>query len=207
MAQMRRVVLLPTEAEEHPHTIRLSRTDKAKRGAIPLAMFWADPHSFLTQTSEVFMRLSCKRLLLLLGVALMAACHDATAPSNTINAQFILENVNGLPLPSILWASPQETTTVYWSTLYLNKQGQAVLSEHRRNVYQGVATEATYTNNYEYRLNGDQIQIGYFQPCPANAVCFGFLTGTIDGSNLALIVARLTPTTDIVYFYGPTLAL
>ena len=153
------------------------------------------------------MRLSCGKVLLLLGVALTAACHDSTAPSSTIDAHFELRNVNGLPLPSILWASPQETTAVYWSSLYLNKQGKAILSEYRRNVYQGVATEATYTNAYDYRLNGNQIEIGSFQPCPANAVCIGNYTGTIDGANLALTVGHPTPGTEIVYFYGPMLTL
>lgn len=153
------------------------------------------------------MRLSCRKILLLLGVALTAACQDATAPSNTINAQFALKNVNGQSLPSLLWATPQETTTVYWSSLYLNKQGKAILSEHRRNVYQGVATDATYTNAYDYRLNGNQIEIGSFQPCAPNALCMGNFTGTLDGANLVLTVAHLTPTTDIVYFYGPTLTL
>jgi hypothetical protein len=153
------------------------------------------------------MRLSCKKVLLLLGVAFTAACHDSTAPSNTINAHFELRNVNGSPLPSILWATPQETTTVYWSSLYLNKQGKAILSEQRRNVYQGVATDATYTNAYDYRFNGNQIEIGSFQPCAPNAVCIGNFTGTIDASNLALTVGRLSPTTEIVYFYGPMLTL
>jgi hypothetical protein len=153
------------------------------------------------------MVLSCRKVVFVLSVALTAACHESTAPSNTINAQFDLKSVNGLPLPSILSVSPQETLTVYWSTLYLNKQGNAVLSEHRRYVYQGIATDATYTNTYVYRLNGNQIQIGSFRPCPANAVCTGNFTGTIDGANLALTVGSLTASNDIVYFYGPTLTL
>ena len=202
---MRRVVLLAAEAEEHPNTIRLITTAKAKPGVMTLAMFCADPHPFLTQTFEVFMRLSCKKVLLFLGVASTAACHDITAP--TVNAEFELKNVNGLPLPSILWATPQETTTVYWSSLYLNKEGKAILSEHRRNVYQGVATDATYTNTYDYRLNGNRIEIGFFRPCAANAICIGNYTGTIDGANLTLTVGHPTPTTDILYFYGPTLTL
>ena len=96
---------------------------------------------------------------------------------------------------------------VYWSSLYLNKQGKAILSEHRRYVYQGDATDATYTNTYDYRLDGNQIQIGSFQPCAPDAVCMGNFTGTIDGANLTLTVGHPTPTTDIVYFYGPTLTL
>jgi hypothetical protein len=153
------------------------------------------------------MRLSCKKVLFLLGIALTTSCHDSTAPSNTINAQFELKNVNGSALPSSLLVSPQESVTVYWSTIYLNKQGKAVLSEHKRYVYQGVATELTYTNNFDYRVSGNRIEIGSFRPCPANAVCTGNFTGTIDGANLALTVGHLTPTTDIVYFYGPTLTL
>jgi hypothetical protein len=149
------------------------------------------------------MRLSCKNVLLLLGVALTAACHDTTAPTATINAHYMLENVNGLPLPADLPVGSQETITVYWSTLFLNTKGQAILSEHRRDVYQGVATEASYTTTYEYRLNGNQLQSGYYGPCAANAVCMGILKGTLDASHLALTMMRLSPNTDIVYFYAP----
>jgi hypothetical protein len=77
--------------------------------------------------------------------------------------------------------------------------------EHRRDIYKGAVTEATYTRNLEYRLKGNQIEIGYFPltPCPPNANCMPNFLGVLFDSKLALTVSHPTSTTQIVYLYTP----
>ena len=148
------------------------------------------------------MRLSCQKLFPLLLVATIA-CRDATAPL-TLPAQFNLENINGRPVPTFFSPTPGLTPTILSASLTLDNAGKAVMTEHRRE-FDG--TETTITNTFDYRIKGNQIEIGSFQPCPPNANCIGTLKGTISGEALSLTVVAISIDGSIVYNYriAPTL--
>ena len=74
------------------------------------------------------MRLSCQKVSLLLFASIIA-CHDPTGPS-TISAHFVLQSINGRPLPTYLAATPGPTTTIISSDLTLDKAGNGPYTQH-----------------------------------------------------------------------------
>ena len=142
------------------------------------------------------MRVSRQRVFLLV-LALTIACHDTTGPQ-TVSAHFVLENINGRPLPTYLSATPGPTATILSATLTLDKLGKAVMTELRQDVLQG---EATYTSTFDYRIHGNQIEIGSFEPCPINAICAGNIMGTISIGGLSLVMVSFSIDGPIIYEY------
>jgi hypothetical protein len=197
---MRRVVLLPAEAEEHPKTVRLSSTNKAWRGAIPLAMFRPDPHSFLTQLFEVVMRLSCQKAFLLL-LAATIGCSDGTGPVKP-PASFELVNVNGRALPTFFSASPGLTPTIVSSYLFFGDGGKGHWLERRRE-FDG--TETTISNDFEYTITFNQIQINDWCGAP-DPNCVRIYKGIISSEALSLTISQLSKDYSVVYNYRKTLA-
>ena len=151
-------------------------------------------HSRLTP--EVLMRLSRQKALLLALVSSIA-CHSTTDPA-TVSAFFVLKTINGRPLPTYLAATPGPTATIIYSALTLDNAGKAVMTEHRQDLLQG---DATYTNTFDYRIQGDQIEIGSFEPCPINANCVANRIGTISRGHLSLVINPAFIDGKIVYEY------
>jgi hypothetical protein len=148
------------------------------------------------------MRLSRQPAFLLLFAATIG-CHDTTAPLK-IPSQFLLENINGRQVPTYLSAMPGLTPTILGASLTLEDAGKAEMTEHRRE-FDG--TETTVTNTFDYKIDGNQIEVGSFVPCPPNANCVGAYKGTISGQTLSLTIAELSIDGSIVYNYriAPTL--
>jgi hypothetical protein len=140
------------------------------------------------------MRPSCQKAFLLL-IASTIGCSDSTAPL-TLPAVFELENINGRQLPTYFATPPSLTPTVLSASVSLGNAGKAVMSERRRDLD---GTETTFTNTYDYRLDGDQIEI--VVPCPPNANCIPNFVGTVSDAALSLRIAELTPTYSIIYYY------
>ena len=135
------------------------------------------------------MRLSCKTCLVLVA-ALTTACHETTAPPPA--GSYILESINGQPVPANIQAEGGDTLTVIFSSLTLDALGTAHLSEHIRYVHPNSPPgEVTYTTSYSYRITsnviaGQNIVFDYSPPCPPNALCAAPPTGMISGSGLIL---------------------
>jgi hypothetical protein len=132
------------------------------------------------------------------------ACHDSTGPA-TITAQFELANINGRPVPTYLSPTPGLTPTILSASLTFDRSQKVVMTENRR---EWDGTETTTTHTFDYRINGNQIAIGCFEPVPtipgvgvASVVCIGNYTGTISGRSLSLIVAPPSPDGSITYNY------
>jgi hypothetical protein len=140
------------------------------------------------------MRLSCQKVSLLLFASIIA-CHDPTGPG-TISAHFVLHSINGRPLPTYLAATPGPTATIISSDLTLDKAGNAVIIEHRDDMFNG---ERTYTYTTSYEIRGFKIDI-HGQVCLAYPDCLGNRAGTIFNERLNMII---NPTSDfhIVYEY------
>jgi hypothetical protein len=149
------------------------------------------------------MRLS-RWTLSFLAFASILACHDTTAPER-ISAGFVLLSVNGQPLPVVLFSDATSTRTLVSSTLTLTMDGHAFIGEAYRQDSQGIVTTPTFTATFDYRLHGDQIEIGSFTPCPPNALCAANATGTLSNGTLTLSNPLSAP--NKVYFYskGPSL--
>lgn len=110
------------------------------------------------------------------------ACHDTSAPS-TSPVSFVLDNINGRPLPTFLTPVP-EAPTIISASLLLGADGTAKLTEHRQQMAGG---DVTYTNTYIYVITGNQIQFGYSPPCGGPAIdCVAPPKGTITGSSISL---------------------
>jgi len=149
------------------------------------------------------MRLSCQKAFLVVLVSTIA-CHDTTAPER-ISAGFVLQSVNGQPLPAVLFSDATGTRTVVSSTLTLTMDGQAFIGELYRQDSQGVVTQPTFTATLAYRLHGNQIEIGSFTLCPPNALCAADATGTLSNGTLTLNNPLPAPNKVYVYTTGPLL--
>lgn len=141
------------------------------------------------------MRLSCQRALLLLLVSAIA-CNDATGPVS-LPAQFELVNINGRPLPTPLAFTPGLTATILSASLRLDDSGKAVMTENRT-LFDG--TPATSTTTLDYRINGNDIEVGCFQGAPITCVSTHF-SGTISRTTLSLIIVAVSIDGSITYNY------
>jgi hypothetical protein len=151
------------------------------------------------------MRLSCLKALLP-AVALTMACHESTSPPQLASGVYVLETVNSQGVPAILIASQTDTSFMLSATLTLDGAGHAVRSEHWRNVYQpNHVEEGTFTANAEYRITGDNITVGSFQPCPYNALCEGNKVGKFTSTTLTLAYANNPTAPVFLYRIAPSL--
>jgi hypothetical protein len=149
------------------------------------------------------MRLSCHNSCLILLCATFG-CRDPIEPSpKLVSRLFGLQSVDDRSLPTIISAGAGDTTQVLWSTVTLDSTGKAVTVHHLSHAYlQYGSEENTYTLRQQYRLKGDSIEIGSFQPCPAGAMCVGNLHGELTDSTLAIAEwYNPYPTNPIIYRY------
>jgi hypothetical protein len=116
---------------------------------------------------------------------LATGCGDPTAPKR-VTALYILESINGQPLPATFSQSPIETATVFWATLNLDLAGNASMAERRRSVYATSQHERTNTWLTGYEITGQAIVIG--PPCGSDVErdCAIRRYGEIIGSTLTL---------------------
>ena len=132
------------------------------------------------------MRLSCKKALFLVA-AVTVACDESTAPPETVPGSYILETINGRPLPTFVSAGQADTSFLLWATLTLDGAGNAVRTEQWRYVYPPNRTdEGTFIAHRQYRIIGDRITVGIFTPCGPSALCEGNKVGRITSTTLTL---------------------
>jgi hypothetical protein len=136
--------------------------------------------------------------MLLLGLGFTIGCHDTTAPATPSSKLYVLQTVNGQPVP----ANTGGSTSIVWATLTLDAVGNATTVDHRQTIFQGVPSENTIAIRHQYRIRGDGIEIGSFTPCPPGADCIGNTFGVVADSSIALTVSYISfPTEPIVYLY------
>jgi hypothetical protein len=144
------------------------------------------------------MNLSCQKAFVLV-LTLTMACNESTAPPPEAAPRlYILESINGRPIPTFVSADQTGTSFVLWATLTLDVAGNAVREERWRNVYPPNTEEGTFIAHYQYRIIGDNITVGIFTPCPIDAVCEGNKVGKITGTSLTL--AYENPTAPIFLY-------
>ena len=152
------------------------------------------------QLSEVRMRLSCEKASVL-ALTLTIACHDSTAPSP--RDSYLLESVNGQPVPTVIRAGGGDTTTLFWATLTLDAAGKAeIVAATRRVSTSAPPREATDIARYSYRVFGDSIAFDYSPPCPPNALCVRPPYGKITGLTVNLFLGA-NPAASYIYRLAP----
>jgi hypothetical protein len=144
------------------------------------------------------MRLFCQKALLLV-LASTVACHDSSTAPVPVPSYFVLKAINGRQLPTYFVS--QSNITILSASLGLDGAGKAKMSEIRREIVQGIPSETLYTSTYDYRINGDQIEIGTFGPCNDVMICAGNLIGTITNGVLSLTIMPYSTDGSIVYEY------
>ena len=146
------------------------------------------------------MRLPRQQAFALLLVAAIG-CSDSISPK--LPATFDLENINGRGLPTFYSPTPGLTPTILFASLTLDNNGKAFWLETRRE-FDG--TQTSIRNTFDYRITLNQIAIGSFSPCAANANCMGTYKGTISNETLSLNV-QATDAGAIVYNYRKSIGL
>ena len=189
---MRKVVLLPAKVLEHARTARQSSSPELSvRNARPevcrLIIGW-----LMLIQPEVSMNLSRPKVFLVVLVSTLA-CHNAAGPP-TLSAEFVLDNIDGRPLPTYLAPTPGPTAIIFSASLALDGSGKAVMTEHRQDMLQG---DRWSTNTLDYRINDNRIELGCFHPTPANLLCTAY-GGTISSETLSLTIA---PSQPVIYNY------
>ena len=143
------------------------------------------------------MRLSCQKALLFALISTIG-CDTATATAPAgLTTHYQLRAINGRQLPTYLAPTPGSTATIVSSSLFLSTDGKAVMVERRQDIVLG---EGTYMNSFDYRIDGNQIEIGSFEPCPSNAICAANRIGTFSSAGLSLVISP-GPDNLIVYEY------
>jgi hypothetical protein len=151
------------------------------------------------------MRLSCLKPCLPI-LALTLACHESISPTQLVPGTYVLETVNDQGVPAIFSAGQADTSFMISANLTLDDAGHAVRSEHWRYVFPpNQVQEGTFTSNAEYRLDGDNITVGNFRPCPANAMCEGNKVGKFTSTTLSLSYETTSTTPVFLYRLSPTM--
>ncbi len=135
-----------------------------------------------------------------LTATLAAGCTDATAPPKRVTALYVLESVDGNPLPATFSMVPAGTTTIYWATLNLDAAGNATIAERRRRESGTSQQEQTHTILTDYEITGENIAIG--PPCLDDTLadCAPKRVGQITGSTLTLS-GGLSDPQSLVFLY------
>jgi hypothetical protein len=142
------------------------------------------------------MPLTCRKFFPILLLATLA-CSDTTAPV-MVPAYFGLANINGHSLPAPSRPSLDPAPTVLSAYIFLDASGKATMAESRREI-DGTISQSTYV--LDYKINGDQIEIGSFSPCGETANCIGTYKGTVSNNALSLTIAVVSIDGPIVYNY------
>jgi hypothetical protein len=192
MAQMRSVVLLPAEAEEHAsdHTARVSPDVTRKTWRVICGLIFIQLVTLIL-FPEVLMQLS-RQSILLLGMAAVLGCSDSTGPT-TVSVLYNLQSINGRPLPTYFTSG--SGMTIVHGSLGLDRSGSAVLKQTAEN--NGV--QNTFTLTYTYSIKNGVIHFEQSPPCGANANCAATPTGTIAGNTISLTMAQFSVDGAIVY--------
>lgn len=140
------------------------------------------------------MRLPRQQAFAFLLVAAIG-CNDSIGPK--LPATFDLVNINGRGLPTFYSPTPGLTPTILFASLTLDNKGKAFWLEGRQE-FDG--TQTIINTTFDYRITFNQIEVGSFSPCAANANCMGTYKGTISNETLSLNV-QTTDAGAIIYNY------
>lgn len=117
----------------------------------------------------------------------LAACGRAPLESTLpLSGTYMLQQANDAPLPFLLSASESERYELLSDVLLFRPRGTVIRERTIRRTDLAAGRDTTYAHRVEqeYRLRGQVLEIGSFQPCPPNALCVGNEIGTVSGPHL-----------------------
>lgn len=141
----------------------------------------------------------------LVVVALVTAgCREAPSAPQRLSALYVLQTINGNPLPATAAQGGGQRYVVLADSLVFEAGG------HVRRTYAVRWMSATppvmdtiysQTLTFPYSIDGNRLTIGARQSCGPNANCVGWEDGTIDGKT-ARLVARILWQGDPVFVFA-----
>ena len=143
------------------------------------------------------MRLSSSRILV---TAFCFACSDTTGPGH-LGVRYILRDIDGRSLPTLVAIAPALPATVASSGLTFDLLGNAIFTDHR---IESGGLNHVVTGRYTYRVQGDSVSFTP-QPCPGLLECILIynITGKIIGQNLTVVLTGTLSDTSITLNYVP----
>jgi hypothetical protein len=112
---------------------------------------------------------------------------------------YVLETIDGQPLPATVSTNIGTTTTVFWGTLSLDAAGKATIVEHRINRSGANQQEQTSAARTDYKLTGASIYVG--PPCLDDTPdCLPGRVGEVEETTLTLS-APISEPQSRVYAY------
>src|SRR5688500_4337247 len=126
------------------------------------------------------------------------SCRDSTAP-HPAAGYYVLESVNGQPLPAaILVPIPEDTYNILSGYLALDDDSDnGLTAELRRESLYNDPREIHYTSTFDYLTDGATIEL--FPHCDETAFC-GSIEGVFVGSTIVLTIA-LSSDQSVTYHY------
>jgi hypothetical protein len=122
-------------------------------------------------------------LLGLIIPLLAAGCRDGASPPQRLSALYVLESINGAPLPSTAAHGGGQQYTVLADSLTFDLSGVVTRSFTVRWISSvPPLTDTIYseTHRFSYTIERNRLTIGARIACPPNANCTGWEEGTID---------------------------
>jgi len=149
------------------------------------------------------MRLLRSLALACIGLGVLS-CGDSTAP-HPASGTYILESINGQPLPAFLSPIPEASISVLSGYLAIdNGSWNAVTVQNIREVYQNAPRETVDAQRYIYVIEGNSIMLLRFCVENDTALC-RVSDGVISGSTVSLTVRHQLADQSFTYLYrrGP----
>ena len=146
------------------------------------------------------MRLACQKIILLAS-AVTLGCTEPLSPAD-VAAEYVLETVNGDPLPVILVPIPEESISIIAGRITLTTEQRATTLEQRRELHDNVPSDNTYISNFTFTLDGNTMTL--YPECPPNALCTT-VDGVFFGETLRLAYGRYSNAPQVyTYRKAPT---
>jgi hypothetical protein len=143
------------------------------------------------------MRNFCRAVILASATDFLS-CSEVTRPAPT-RKFYVLESVDGHPVPAVVYSAPIETYTALDGALLLQTSDSAKEIFHARDSLTGYGTSVgTDTIRGSYRIDGDSIEVGFFGRC--RDICAPNRIGRYDDSTITLTYAFFPPSGP-VYAY------
>jgi hypothetical protein len=116
-----------------------------------------------------------------------ASCDRTLGPAGAEAGTYVAVSAAGAPLPFTFYQSPEETFVLRADTITLDGHGHATRATTVEHLWGGQdLTPPTSRTSPDYRIDGEAFEIGWFSPCPPNALCVRPESGSLRGDELTL---------------------
>ena len=145
-----------------------------------------------------------RRTAFLLVALATAGCWEAPSAQQRLSALYVLQTINGNPLPAIAAQGGGQQYVVLADSLAFDLSGFVRRTYTVRWISATPPVMDTIYNQtliFPYSIDGNRLTIGARLSCGPNANCVGWEDGTID-DNTARVVARILWQGDPVFVFA-----